>query len=195
MTNSKRHTKQILTRGCEAPELLDAIRSFEGGLKAIGDRLAVSAGYSIENLEKYSQTPWLPRYIMAHTSWHQSNIDNYRVLLSGYREAVPPSIIIQVDPDYVAYARRQCYDHAHSMVEIFANLLDLKTELPIMDTDIAMCAWHAVRVILYFHRNSEVTSSEATETVLNQVRPCLDIVKRLFKASPMAAILVSLYLS
>lgn len=157
------------------------------------DRLPQSAIFSIENLEAHSQSPWLSRYVMLHTSWHQCNCDNLSLFLIGYRKALPRSIIEQVDPDFVAQARRRCNDHARALAEIFAAILQLKVDLPIMDTDVAICAYHCARLLLYFYRSSSPDATYPTEKAHEHVHLCLNIVNTLFQSSPVTAVLVSLH--
>lgn len=116
--------------------------------------------YSYEELQRFSTSPWLPRYLSAFCSWHQSHCDIYRLFLSGYKEAAPAIVISACPRSYVLDAVRKCYHHANANIALLLDLSELRpTTLRVLDNDLAICGYHACRLILYISRLSHLESS------------------------------------
>lgn len=176
----------------DTPEALqESVRAFERRLHEFQSELSLSASFCAENLEYYASTPWLTRYIHIHTSWHQANCDIFRFFLAGYKEAIPQSLLNRIDPEFVLYAMEKCLAHAVAMTDVFSSVLQLDRELPPMDNDIAICAYHCTRVILYCLRNNVGRNPLTLEAGLRRASVCLQAVTRIFGMSPAPRIMVS----
>jgi hypothetical protein len=188
------NNKKLLTNESGPKLAFDTVRDLEDELRRIKSTFGNDQHFTVELLNDHAANRRLARYVMMHTSWHQCNCDNFRVFLTGYPRAVSSRIIQQCDPTFVEYSQRKCLDHAHAMIDIFSALLDLseRRRLPVMDTDLAMCAFHCARIIHYIHWRSARKSAVETEKVFRKLQICLDMVKRAFPNSPVTSVYVSL---
>ncbi|KKA16982.1 3-dehydroquinate dehydratase I [Rasamsonia emersonii CBS 393.64] len=179
-----KYTKMTLWEPDTPEALQESVRAFERRLHEFQSELSLSASFCAENLEYYASTPWLTRYIHIHTSWHQANCDIFRFFLAGYKEAIPQSLLNRIDPEFVLYAMEKCLAHAVAMTDVFSSVLQLDRELPPMDNDIAICAYHCTRVILYCLRNNVGRNPLTLEAGLRRASVCLQAVTRIFGMSP-----------
>lgn len=141
--------------------------------------------YSWEELQRYARSRWFARYLMAVLGCHQSFCDIYRLFLSGYKEAAPEAVISACSPDFVAQAIRGCLHHATCMMGVLKDLDGLKSGLLIAPLDIAICAYHACRLTMFFSRSALLPAeSDLTPTSANtQVSMVLGLLGRLFADS------------
>ncbi|KAL1967569.1 hypothetical protein VTN77DRAFT_3084 [Rasamsonia byssochlamydoides] len=178
-----KYTKKVLWEP-EAPGIFrESIQAFEQRLHEFQTELPASASFCAENLQRYASTPWLARYLLVHTSWHQAHCDIFRFFLAGYKEALPESSLKKMGQEFVVSATDKCLSHAVSMTEIFSLVLQLDQELPLMDGDLAICAYHCTRIILYCFRNKIGKVPLTAETGLRCAMKCLQVVTRLFGSS------------
>lgn len=188
---SRKSKHFIAQRTCQPGEEVNTARDFEAKLDAIFLPLGPRVQYSVENIRSYASGRWLARYVMAHTSWHESYCDNYRLFLSGYYKALPRETIANVDPAFVEYAQRQCYTHAQAIISILCDLLDLRADLPLFDLDLATCASQSAHIVHFIYSNASHKSAAESWKVYNRLQSCVEAVKKVFGTSPMTAIYVS----
>jgi hypothetical protein len=161
-----------------------------GELDAFEARLPLSFRWSEANLRLRAYSPRLGIFIMTHVWWQQCHCDLYRLWISGTREALPEPLVSQMNPDFVSHSRRQCYDHARTMADMFAQLLALGNEMPVMDLDLPVCAYQTAKLLYHGFKNSAAELVITAESVEELARVCLRIVKQ-STAGPAAASIVS----
>ncbi|KAK3370684.1 hypothetical protein B0H63DRAFT_514719 [Podospora didyma] len=120
-----------------------------GELEGFEARLPLSFKWSEGNLRLRTYSPRLGIFIMTHVWWRQCHLDLYRLFISGIKEALPPTALAQLDPDFVARSRRECYNHARAMADMFAQLLMLGAGAPVTDIDLPGCAFQCTRVLYH----------------------------------------------
>ncbi|KAK5655681.1 hypothetical protein OQA88_5614 [Cercophora sp. LCS_1] len=123
-------------------------------LEAFEARMPLSFRWSDGNLRLRAYSPRLGIFVMTHVWWRQCHLDLYRMFLPGLKEALPHSALAQLDPHMVAQYRRNCYEHAKAMADMFAQLVipgngAPVTSTPITDIDLPGCAFQCVRVLYH----------------------------------------------
>jgi hypothetical protein len=166
----------------KSAELASELDTFEA-------RLPQSFRWSEANLRLRAYSPRLGIFIMTHVWWQQCHCDLYRLWISGTREALPESVVGQMNPEFVSHCRRQCYDHARTMADMFAQLLALGSEIPVMDLDLPVCAHQTAKLLYHGFKNSAAELVMTAESVEELARVCLTIVKQ-STAGPAAASIV-----
>jgi poly [ADP-ribose] polymerase len=163
-------------------------------LDAFEARLPLSFRWSEANLRLRAYSPRLGIFIMTHVWWQQCHCDLYRLWITGTKEALPQQLVVtQMAPEFVSHCRRQCYDHARTMADMFAQLLALGNEtLPVMDLDLAVCAYQTARLLYHGFKSGAAEMSMTAESVEELARVCLRIVRG-STAGPAAASVVSLF--
>lgn len=159
-------------------------------LDAFQTRLPPSFRWSEANLRLRSYSPRLGIFIMTHVWWQQCHCDLYRLCISGTKEALPDALINQMSADFVSHCRRQCYDHARAMADMFAEILALGNEIPVSDLDLPVCAYQCAKLLYHGFKNSAAELSMTAESVRELAGLCLRIVKA-STAGPAASSIVS----
>lgn len=176
----------------DKPEVLqESVRMFEQRLQEFKSELPTPASFRIESLKHYASTLWLARYVLIHASWNQAHCDIFRFFLAGYKEALPQSLLDKIDPKFVEYAKERCLTHAIAMTDVFSSVLQLDRELPPMDNDIAICAYHCTRIILHCLRNNIGMVPLTAEAGVRYSSICLQAVTKLFGTSLVTSVMVS----
>ncbi|KLU82869.1 hypothetical protein MAPG_01937 [Magnaporthiopsis poae ATCC 64411] len=135
---------------------------------------------SAAELRRYAGSRWLARYLAVYLTWHQCHCDAYRLLLSGYKEAAPDTVVHGVPPTYVARSVASCLDHARAIIAIMHDANALSPRLRVAPPDMAICGYHAARLVLFISSSPQnppdtgITEADA----LTQARSVLDIIKQ-----------------
>lgn len=130
--------------------------------------------FSERNLHLRAFSNWLPRYIMVHIWWHQCYCILYRCLLVNLQESLPPSIMQQLEPNFVLECRAKCVQHACAVADMF--LLVQKSDVDVnLDVEIAQCAYQVVRILLHSRERASLT----TDQVMERVASCVLLTKQL----------------
>ncbi|KAI6779366.1 3-dehydroquinate dehydratase I [Emericellopsis cladophorae] len=111
--------------------------------------------YSTAQLTRYAQSRWLVRYLSVQMAWHQCHCDLYRHFLPGYAEAAPEVVLSALSTQYLEQAARACHEHAHANLTILRDLAATATDSFVGDFDLAVCAYHAARLVLHMSRRSQ----------------------------------------
>lgn len=164
---------------------------FAAELEAFYARLPLSFRWSEANLRLRAYSPRLGIFIMTHVWWQQCHCDMYRLWIAGFgREALPDSLMSQMNPEFVSQCRRLCYDHARAMADMFAEVLALGNDIPVFDLDLAVCAYQCAKLLYHGFKNSAAELVMTAESVRELSGLCLRIVKA-STAGPAAAGIVS----
>jgi len=121
----------------------------EAELEAFEARLPLSFRWSEANLRLRTYSPRLGIFVMTHVWWRQCYLDLYRLFLSGLKDALSPSVLAQMDPQFVAQCRQRCYEHAKAMADMFAQLLTLGSGTLVADIDLPGCAYQCSRTLYH----------------------------------------------
>lgn len=141
--------------------------------------------YSLSELQKFANSRWLARYLVVQLSWNQCHCDIYRSFLHGYPEAAPDITTSACSPAYIAEAVRGCLYHAQANIGILSDLMASSSSLKIGDTDMAICAYHASRIMMFISRSalkppdSDLTPEKATTAA----SMALDLLRRYLSQS------------
>lgn len=177
---------------CDAPfpQLEDVMRGFEQHLATAGAELPGGKGSlaTPEGVSSLLDSPWLPRRVLVHLSFHHSQCDLYRLLVRGYREAAPAAVLDAVDPALMARAEELCLEHATAIVDILATLNQVSHRARPLEFDTAICGYHAARLLLYICRPGRSPSSAgpSEEWALSRAELCLAALRRFFPSSRLA---------
>jgi hypothetical protein len=120
---------------------------------------------------------------MVHSSWHQSHCDLYRIFLTGYRDAAPSVVLTGIDRAYIAFARQLCLAHAELIVQILSDFLKQYTNQCVLEFDTAICAYHALRIILYMAHTDGGRYGLTMEVAIGKAQICLAAITHLFASS------------
>ena len=156
------------------------VRRFEDELQHLYRSLADSDRYN-PKIFSYCERP--ARILMVHECWHQAYCDLYRIFLTGYREAAPPTAMEGIPHEDILRRRTLCLNHALSIVQIFAAFSEQCNALTI-DFDTAICAYHSARIILFNAQTDVVTQGLSMPAALEKARFCQSIMNRFFGNSP-----------
>ncbi|KAB5575402.1 hypothetical protein GE09DRAFT_1091872 [Coniochaeta sp. 2T2.1] len=179
---------------CEQPfpQLPQMVLDFEKDLVAIGEQMEGGPSLTPRKLDMALACPWLPRVMLMHLSWHQCHCDLYRLFLSGFREAAPKVVLDALSPTYITTAASLCFQHATAIIQILSNLNQQSTQPRLLEFDTAICAYHAVRLVLFLSRASVRGSplisipNTTEEFALSRAELCLASLKRFFPSSTLA---------
>ena len=148
------------------------------GLEIFAARLPLSFRWSEANLRLRIYSPRLGIYIMTHIWWEQCHCDLYRLWLPGFREALPENLINQMNVDFASHCRRQCYEHARTMADMFAQVLALGNDIPVSDLDLPLCAYQCARMLFHGFRTNAMELGMTAESVQELAGVCLKVAKQ-----------------
>lgn len=176
---------QQYTGGLIANPVVDALTRLPSqcaelatGLEVFAARLPLSFRWSEANLRLRTYSPRLGIYIMTHIWWEQCHCDLYRLWLPGFREALPEELISQMNVDFASHCRRQCYEHARTMADMFAQVLALGNDIPISDLDLPVCAYQCARMLYHGFRTNAMELGMTAESVQELAAVCLRVAKQ-----------------
>ncbi|KAJ9608857.1 hypothetical protein H2200_006628 [Cladophialophora chaetospira] len=179
-TDIMRLTRRLASSFVPPDELMHIVRRFEDELQHLYRSLAESDRYN-PKIFSYCARP--ARILMVHECWHQAYTDLYRIFLTGYREAAPPSAMEGVPREEILRRRTLCLNHALSIVQIFTAFSEQCT-VQTIDFDTAICAYHSARIILFNAQTDVVTQSLSMPAALEKAAFCQSIMNRYFRDSP-----------
>lgn len=168
------------------PQLSTVMHDFEQHLARIEAELPGGPTLTTERISSLLDSPWLPRHILVHLSFHHSQCDLYRLLVRGYREAAPAAVLDAVDGDLLTRAEQLCLQHATAIVDILATLNQLSHRAQLLEFDAAICGYHATRLLLFIAQSSQAPSRPSEEWALSRAELCLAALRRFFPSSRLA---------
>ncbi|KAI1335286.1 hypothetical protein F5Y15DRAFT_255905 [Xylariaceae sp. FL0016] len=186
-------TKNVLAMPeSEVAQLPELIKVLAQELNGFNDHLPASFKFSESNLQLRAYSPRLCVFIMIHVWWRQCHCDLYRIVLSGLKESLPRSSINRLEPHFVSYCARQCFDHALAMAEIFRLVLSLDGGLPVTDLDLPVCAYQCARMLYFAYQMNNGEVQLTADQVLEHANRCLQIAKSMSHLPAGAAIVADL---
>lgn len=168
------------------PQLSTVMHDFEQHLARIGNELPGGPTLTAERILSLLDSPWLPRQILVHLSFHHSQCDLYRLLVHNYREAAPAAVLDAVDPALLAKAEQLCLQHATAIVDILATLNQVSHKAHPLEFDTAICGYHATRLLLFIAQSSQSPNKPSEEWALSRAELCLAALRRFFPSSRLA---------
>lgn len=168
------------------PQLSTVMHDFEQHLARIGAELPGGPALTAERISSLLGSPWLPRQVLVHLSFHHSQCDLYRLLVRGYREAAPAAVLDAVDPALLDRAEQLCLEHATATVDILATLNQVSHRALRLEFDTAICGYHAARLLLFIAQESRSPNRPSEEWALSRAELCLAALKRFFSSSRLA---------
>ncbi|KAI0403684.1 hypothetical protein F4802DRAFT_607940 [Xylaria palmicola] len=186
-------TKNVLNMPeSEVAQLPQVIKVLSQELDTFNDHLPASFKFSESNLQLRAYSPRLCVYIMIHVWWRQCHCDLYRIVLSGLKEALPRSSVNRLEPQFVSYCTRQCFEHAIAMVEIFRLVLALDGGLPVTDLDLSVCAYQCARMLYFAYQTNKIELRLTADQVIEHGNRCLQIARAMNHVPAGAAIVSDL---
>ncbi|KAJ3575522.1 hypothetical protein NPX13_g4008 [Xylaria arbuscula] len=186
-------TKNVLNMPeAEVAQLPQLIKVLSQELDTFNDHLPASFKFSESNLQLRAYSPRLCVYIMIHVWWRQCHCDLYRIVLSGLKEALPKSSVSRLEPQFVSYCTRQCFEHAIAMVEIFRLVLALDGGLPVTDLDLPVCAYQCARMLYYAYQTNKGELRLTADQVVEHANRCLQIARSMNHVPAGASIVADL---
>lgn len=195
-----------LTRGiilCDSPlpQLPSLVRCLELTLSEVRPRMPHGPELSFSQINDLLRSPWLPRHIAMQLSWHQCNCDVYRLFLPGYQEAAPQPVLTAIldqkgDEDQeetlAGKAERLCFHHASAIITILTTLNQQSTRPLLLEFDVAICGYHAMRLILFLSQFGRSLEARPTaEFAASRAELCLAAIRRFFPGSKLVDPMIS----
>lgn len=172
------------------PQLSTVMHDFEQHLTRIEAELPGGPTLTAERISSLLDSPWLPRQILVHLSFHHSQCDLYRLLVRNYREAAPAAVLDAVDRGLLARAEQLCLRHATAIVDVLATLNQVSHRAQALEFDTAICGYHATRLILFIAQSSSSAlgsnDKPSEEWALSRAELCLAALRRFFPSSRLA---------
>lgn len=168
------------------PQLSTVMHDFEQHLTQIGAELPGGPALTAERISSLLDSPWLPRQVLVHLSFHHSQCDLYRLLVRDYREAAPAAVLDSLDPALLARAEQLCLEHATATVDILATLNQVSHRAQRLEFDTAICGYHAARLLLFIAQSSRSPQKPSEEWALSRAELCLAALRRFFSSSRLA---------
>lgn len=158
----------------------------ESQLGAFAARLPVSFNWSEANVRLRAYSPRLCVFVMTHMWWEQCHIDLYRVAAhSGVsRDALPQNMMARIEashPGFAGICRRQIFEHARAMADMFSLMLALDG-VPVTDMDLPVCLYQCARMLYLSLHTSGVEFGITTESVQEMGNVCLRVLKQTITA-------------
>ncbi|KAI1814927.1 hypothetical protein GGS20DRAFT_597529 [Poronia punctata] len=186
-------TKNILKMPeSEVAQLPQLIKVLSQELDTFNDHLPASFKFSESNLQLRAYSPRLCVFIMIHVWWRQCHCDLYRIVLTGLREALPKSSVSRLEPQFVSYCTRQCFEHAIAMVDIFRLILSLDAGLPVTDLDLPVCAYQCARMLYFAYQTNRNELRLNADQVVEHANRCLQVARSMNHIPAGAAIVADL---
>ncbi|KAI1263572.1 hypothetical protein F5Y18DRAFT_121977 [Xylariaceae sp. FL1019] len=176
----------------EVAQLPQLTKVLSKELDSFNDHLPASFKFSESNLQLRAYSPRLCVFIMIHVWWRQCHSDLYRIVVAGLKESLPQSSISRLEPPFVAYCKRQCFDHAIAMAEIFRLILALDGGLPVTDLDLPYCAYQCARLLYFAYQTQQAELRLSADQVVDHANRCLLIAKSMNHIPAGAAIVADL---
>lgn len=166
------------------PLLEKLVHRFEEDLREIQTLMPDGAELTALQIAELLQNPWMPRRILLHISWHQAHCDLYRLMLRGYPEAAPSVVLDAIGAGNIAKAESECLKHATAIIQTLTNLNQQSTSRHLLEFDMAICAYHASRLLLYISRFGSGSVDRPTpEFAISRVDLCVAALRRFFSSS------------
>ncbi|PVH98362.1 hypothetical protein DM02DRAFT_729930 [Periconia macrospinosa] len=166
------------------PELINYHRQ---AIANIGASPSLMNPDAVMDPDAIARDSWLPRRILAYISWQQAQCDLYRILLPGYSEAAPCTVLKGYDPLELIAAEEKCMRHATNIIHIFTALNQYSDRHHLLEFDTAICAYHATRLLLFISCFGKGPNRLSPEFALSRGQLCLAALKRFFFSSALVA--------
>ncbi|CAK7233460.1 hypothetical protein SBRCBS47491_008616 [Sporothrix bragantina] len=163
--------------------LVGQIRSVEQRLLQLGTRFPQGTTVSHAEIHAFAQTPWIARHVQMHLSWHQCFCDMHRLLLPGFHEAAPFSVLQRIDTADLAWAEGQCVLHACAILDLLSCLNQVSTVPHLLEFDTAICSYQAALMVLFLARFGRTPQRPTREFATSRADLCLAALNRFFPAS------------
>ncbi len=175
----------VVSRNINAPELQNRAMALHQELDDFAYRLPSSFQFSENSLRLRAYSPRICVFVMIHIWWRQCYCDLYRLGMTGFRDALPRETLETFDQNFLDYCQSQCVEHSLAMAGIFSSMEKLGAR-PVADLDLAICAFQCARMLHYAYRLDANKFNLAAETVHDQSKVCLQVIKQCC-AGPAAA--------
>ncbi|ROV98490.1 hypothetical protein VPNG_08552 [Cytospora leucostoma] len=176
-------TRSLALCDTASPQLPTVMGNFEQHLTRISSEFPNGPTLTADRISQLLDSPWLPRHILLHLSFHQCQCDLYRLLLRGYRESAPAVVLDAMGPDLLVKAEQLCLQHATAIVDILATLNQLSHQACPLEFDTAICGYHATRLLLFIAQSSHLAARPGEEWALSRAELCLAALRRFFPTS------------
>lgn len=167
----------LVSRSAAAAELQTGIDGLQQELDDFAARLPASFQFSDNSLRLRAYSPRICIFVMIHVWWHQCHCDLYRLALTGFRNALPPSTFQSFAPEFLKRCQTRCVEHASSMADIFSKLQKLGAR-PVADLELAVCAAQCARMLYYAYRLNPNELGLSADTVIGHANACLEAIKQ-----------------
>ncbi|KAE8336581.1 hypothetical protein BDV24DRAFT_168151 [Aspergillus arachidicola] len=172
-----RLNRRICAKEVSLAELFRSVERFQSDLHRLRSRLAPTDQYPPTHP---GELHWPARYAILHMSWHQCHCDLYRIFLSGYPESTPhPAVERMTLPERVLM-KDKCFGHAEQIVKVLSDFVHHKDEQHMLDFDVAVCAYHAARLILFGTYTGRSDEALPMQMAIYKAQLCLDVITRYF---------------
>lgn len=173
-------TRSLAIYDSPFPQLASVMNDFEQQLSRVGMELPNGPNLNTDRISQLIGTPWLPRQVLVYLSYHQCHCDLYRLLLCGYREAVPTPVLDAIDQSLLVKAEQLCLQHATAIADILVTLNHQSQRAQLLEFDTAICAYHATRLLLFISRSGRAATRPSEEWALSRAELCVTSLRRFF---------------
>jgi hypothetical protein len=120
--------------------------------------------------------------IMLHVWYEQCMSDLYRIVMPGFPETLPESVLLDAPPGWVQQHQLACVRHASNIASIFETVVTVvdMEGFVFLDTSLPMCVFESmcVRLQWLFMLPSEATE-EGTRQCTESFKPLISHVERM----------------
>lgn len=173
-------TRSLAIHDSPFPQLSTIMNDFEQQLGRVGMDLPSGPTLTTDRISQLIGTPWLARQVLVYLSYHQSHCDLYRLLLQGYREAVPIPVLDAMDTSLLVKAEQLCLQHATAIADILATLNHQSQRAQLLEFDTAICGYHATRLLLFISQFGRAATRPSEEWALSRAELCIASLRRFF---------------
>jgi len=182
----------VLSQANKVDRLPSEIERLASELTDYEASLPQSLRFSERNLQLRAYSPRLCSYLMLHMWWRQCYCDLYRVVLTGLKEALGEDQIQRLDPSIVRTYRWKCYESAERLSNFLASALIWKDKISTTGSEIPVCAYQSVRLLLRCYQQRDVISDGIKPDMIQHlVRQCLSAVELMPVKTPVGQRIVS----
>ncbi|EEU33686.1 uncharacterized protein NECHADRAFT_56257 [Fusarium vanettenii 77-13-4] len=158
-------------------DLLCSIEEFENDLLRLRSWLAPSGQYPPSDPIKLYRSP---QHASLHLSWHQCYCDLYGIFLTQYPGLSPYLGTEGITPTKLALMKDKCFGHTEEIVEILSSIIQQKDEGNILEFDVAVCAYHSARLILFGTCTGGYNTGLPMQMAIDKAQLCLDVITQCF---------------
>ena len=177
----------------------DIIRDFQTcheAIEALENALPQACRLTTDNICLKAHLPEFGCFVATHIVLQSCHLILQRLAVPHIKEGLPPAVLDALDPAWMGRRRSDLFSATQKMANIFKEMLNLGSNLRVVDIDVPVCAYQCARMLMYMQQDSFGASSTITSTAAKSVEHCVELVRQLpWRYPALDAIVSSVFLS